>query len=264
MRAIKNQSDITASDIRSALERVYAAPEWYIGFEVGNSTGTNCRRHADAVAVNAYPSKGFEVRGFEIKVSKSDLKTELQNGIKSDEIARFCDYWFLVVPKGLADAFTLPPTWGVIEFTTDGGLRQKVKAQKLERTEPEIGFLCAMLRGRERAVTESASRVSAEREEQIRKNAVWKLRNSEDELKQLRERLAEVKEATGISLDSWTPTRQIIDRLKAADSLDIIARNIRFVEKYAKEMMMDAQEIQAAVETLRPGTTAQGMGGETE
>ena len=103
---------VTAADIRQALTNTYTSPEWYLGFEVGNSTGANCSRHADAVAINAYPSKGFEVRGFEIKVSKQDLKSELENGLKSDEIARFCDYWFLVVPKGLTDGFTLPPTWG--------------------------------------------------------------------------------------------------------------------------------------------------------
>jgi hypothetical protein len=240
---------ITADNIRRALEGTYTSPEWYIGFEVGNSTGANCRRHADAVAINSYPSKGFEVRGFEIKVSKSDLKHELEIGIKADEIARFCHYWFLVVPKGLADGFTLPPTWGVIELT-DNGLRQKVKAERLPRTEPTIGFLCAMLRGRERVVLESAHKVTAEREEQIRRNTLWSVKNSETELAKLRETLKEIKDATGISLDSWMPTRQIIDRLKAADSLELIARNVRFIERYAKDLQHDAQEIQSAVATI--------------
>lgn len=241
---------ITADDIRRALTGAYAAPEWYIGFEVGNSTGSNCRRHADAVAINSYPSKGFEIRGFEIKVSKSDLKAELENGIKSDEIARFCDYWFLVVPKGLADGFTLPPTWGVIEYC-DGGLRQKVKAERLPRIEPTIGFLCAMLRGRERVVLASAHKLTAEREEQIRQNALWSVKDSARELANLRERLKEVKDATGISLESWTPTQRIIDRLKAADSIELIARNVRFIETRAKVLMEDAQEIQSAVNAIR-------------
>jgi hypothetical protein len=243
---------ISADDIRQALQITYTKPEWYIGFEVGNSTGSNCRRHADAVAINAYPSKGFEVRGFEIKISKSDLKSELETGIKSDEIARFCDYWFLVVPKGLADEFTLPPTWGVIEYTNNG-LRQKIKAEKLERTEPTLGFLCAMLRGRERTVLENASKISAESREQIRRDAIWGVKQSENELIKLREKLLEVKDATGISLDIWTPTETIISRLKAADSLEIIARDIRFMERYAKNMVEDAQQIQVAVNAIMKG-----------
>ena len=66
---------VTAKVIRKALMDTYKEPEWYLGFEVGNSTGADCRRHADAVAINAYPSRGFEVRGFEIKVSRSDLQS---------------------------------------------------------------------------------------------------------------------------------------------------------------------------------------------
>jgi hypothetical protein len=240
---------ITATDIRQALVSAYASPEWYIGFEVGNSTGANCRRHADAVAINSYPSKGFEVRGFEIKVSKSDLKAELTNGIKSDEIARFCDYWFLVVPKGLANEFTLPPTWGVIEYI-DGGLRQKVKAEKLQHSEPTIGFLCAMLRGRERVVLESAHKVTAAREEQIRQNTLWSVKNSEQELNKLREKLAEVKAATGIELSDWRPAQDIIDRLNAARYLDIVAKNLIYLKNCAKELTDDAQKIQSAIDTI--------------
>ncbi len=243
------QVKVTAEDIRQALVSAYEPTEWYIGFEVGNSTGSNCRRHADAVAINAFPSKGFEVRGFEIKVSKSDLKAELDNGLKSDEIARFCDYWFLIVPKGLTDGFTLPPTWGVIEYS-EGALRQKVKAERLPRTEPTIGFLCAMLRGRERVTSALACKLTAEREEQIRRDTLWSVKNSERELAALRKQLAEIKEATGISLENWEPTDQIIGRLKAAKSLDLIASNVRYIERYAQYLVKDAQEIKSAADEI--------------
>lgn len=243
---------ITAEHIRRALEDAYTSPEWYLGFEVGNSTGANCRRHADAVAVNAYPSKGFETRGFEIKVNKQDLATELSNGIKSDQIARFCDYWFLVTPKGLSDGFTLPPTWGVIEYH-DGKLRQKTKAAYLEKISPTAGFLCAMLRGRERAVYETARKITTEREEQIRHETRWKANSAEKDLVRLREKLTEIKNSTGIALDDWTPTQSVIDRLNAVTSLEIITRNIRFIEKSAKGLLEDAQEIMTAASAMRSG-----------
>ena len=253
---------ITSDDIKKALGVQYASPEWYIGFEVGNSTGSSCRRHADAVAINAYPSKGFEVRGFEIKVSKQDLKAELENGIKSDEIARFCDYWFLVVPKGLTDEFTLPPTWGVIEYV-DGKLRQKKRAEKLDKAAPTTGFLCAMLRGRERLANDAAAKVTAEREAQIRQSALWGVKNAEQELSKLREKLNEVKTATGISLDNWTPTREIIDRMNAATALNLIARNVRFLQNEAKCLMQDAQKIQSAVDMIHADNFKEEKGGAT-
>ncbi len=104
---------ITAKDIRKALMATYREPEWYLGFEVGNGTGADCRRHADAVAINAYPSRGYEVRGFEIKVSRADLQSELDNGIKAEMVAQHCNYWYLVVPKGLTENMMIPalPIW---------------------------------------------------------------------------------------------------------------------------------------------------------
>ena len=72
-----------------------------IGVEVPNATGGLSKRRADAVAMNLFPSKNYEIRGFEIKISKSDLKRDLDNGSKSNEVAKYCDYWFLVTPRDL-------------------------------------------------------------------------------------------------------------------------------------------------------------------
>ena len=243
---------VTAEMIRAALENTYCSPEWYLGFEVGNSTGANCRRHADAVAINAYPSKGFETRGFEIKVSKQDLTAELKNGLKSDEIARFCDYWFLVVPKGLSDEFTLPPTWGVIEYH-EGKLRQKRKAKKLESQEPTAGFLCAMLRGRERLTASAANKITAEREDQIRRDAVWRAGNAEKNLKNLYEKLDEIKSKTGIELNNWTPTQTIIDRLNAAKSLNTITHYVQSIKGASEELIKYSKKIESAVNAIHSG-----------
>lgn len=240
---------VTAEMIRNALEAQYEPPEWYLGFEVGNSTGANCRRHADAVAVNAFPSKGFETRGFEIKVSKNDLASELKNGEKSDEIARFCDYWFLVTPKGLSSEFTLPPTWGVIEFS-NGKLNQKCRATKLDKQPITMGFLCAVLRGRERLVASKAGKITAAREERIRTDAQWEARSAVNQLKQLRDKLALVRDQTGISLDDWHPTESMIRKLKAAEQLEIIARNVMSMERIAKDLTADIGEIQKAVSEI--------------
>jgi len=249
------ETKVTAEDIRNALEQSYASPEWYIGFEVGNSTGFNCRRHADAVAINSYPSKGFETRGFEIKVSKSDLKSELENGIKSDEIARFCDYWFLVTPKGLTSSFVLPPTWGVIEYE-NGSLRQKHKAEKLDKLAPTQGFLAAMLRGRERLLEGRAIKISKEKEAQIIENASYSIKYDLERYKKLQEKIKQIAEATGITLNEWEPTRDIIDKLKAAKSLRLVTSNIKSIQSMAEALLRDAQEVQTAANSILSKETA--------
>lgn len=240
---------ITADDLRNALQAQYTQPEWYLGFEVGNSTGSNCRRHADAIAVNAYPSKGFEIRGFEIKVSKSDLKSELENGLKSDEVARFCDYWFLLVPKGLTDTFTLPPTWGIIEYS-DGSLRQKKCAERLDKQPPTPGFMCAMLRGRERAFNIEVSIRASEIAEQRKSGAEYEAKRYKEELAELMETIKEVKEKTGIDLSRWNPGPDIIARLNSAQNLNIVAKEVGHIQRETERLLKTAQSIHMAAQAM--------------
>ena len=53
------EEKVTADMIRKALQDRYQEDEWYLGFEVGDSCGMRLSRHANAVAINAYPSRGF-------------------------------------------------------------------------------------------------------------------------------------------------------------------------------------------------------------
>lgn len=240
---------ITSTDIINALQAQYTTPEWYLGTEVGNSTGSDCRRHADAIAINAYPSKGFEVRGFEVKVSASDLKSELDNGLKSDEIARFCDYWFLVVPKGLTDNFTLPPTWGVIEYF-EGKLKQKVKATKLDKIKPNFGFLCAMLRGRERNFNIEINKRAEEMAKQKQANLNYEATKNKEDLLELQSKLADIKQATGIDLSSWTPSKNIISKLNAAQNIDVITKEVKQIQWQTKRLLESAAEIDKASKAM--------------
>ena len=55
-------------------------------------------RYADAVAMNLFPSRGLALHGFEIKVSKSDFKSEIENPEKSVPVQQYCDHWWIVAP----------------------------------------------------------------------------------------------------------------------------------------------------------------------
>lgn len=95
-------------DIKAAMRARYCAPEWALMFEVGDGTGVNQRRWADAVAMNLWPSRGMEVNGFEIKVSRSDWQRELKNPAKAESVQQYCDRWWIVTAPGIVKDGELP------------------------------------------------------------------------------------------------------------------------------------------------------------
>ena len=135
------------AEVNAALRRFYKSGEYALMFEVGNTTGTSVRRHADAVAVNLWPSRGLAIEGIEVKVSRSDWRTELANPAKSEPVQKFCDYWWIVAPEGIVQEHELPPLWGLRTVSEKTGAIRTVKAApKLDAEPVSKGFLAAMLR----------------------------------------------------------------------------------------------------------------------
>lgn len=138
----------TAKDVVQLLRARYALPEWALVTEVSNTTGGRATRRADAVAMNLWPSRGLEVHGFEIKVRREDWLTELKNPQKADEIARYCDYWWLVVGhRDVCGGGECPASWGMLHVSSDGkSLGVAREPTKLEPVPLDRGFIGSMLR----------------------------------------------------------------------------------------------------------------------
>lgn len=137
---------LTSSDIRLAMSKRWAAPEYAIMWEVSNATGGAAKRYADAVIMSLWPSRGLELHGVEIKISRSDWKREAADPSKAEAIARFCDRWYVHTTPGVVDDLSdLPPAWGLREF--DGRswrtIREAAKNEPEAMTRP---FLAALLR----------------------------------------------------------------------------------------------------------------------
>src|SRR6185503_11234064 len=121
-----------AGRVMAALAKRYAPPSWALLSQLGSGTGWARGRYADAVALGLWPSRGIDLHGFEVKVHRGDWLRELKKPEKADEIAVYCDFWWLVV--GAPDVVDLardpiPTTWGVLEL--DGrGLVQRRKAER--------------------------------------------------------------------------------------------------------------------------------------
>lgn len=135
-----------AAELRELIRKRFPAPEWATLFEVANGTGAGQSRWADAIAMNLWPSRGMAVHGFEIKVSRTDWQKELSQPEKANEIARFCDFWWLVAPEEIVKPGELPLGWG--HLAPDNKGRLKVVANAAERTPEPLTrhFVGALLR----------------------------------------------------------------------------------------------------------------------
>jgi len=122
---------ITTAEIRLALAKRYQRPNHILLREVANRIGffplkdgtTDTHlRYADYMAVamtKAQGKKPLSIIGIEVKVSRSDYRTELKTPEKSI-MKRYCDEWFLCCPKGLIDPKELPDDqWGLIYVADD-------------------------------------------------------------------------------------------------------------------------------------------------
>lgn len=110
------EKPLNSQDMLRLLEKRYPKAQGFVFLsEVGDSTGSSVNRHADAVVMQTWPSRGIALEGFEIKVSRSDLVRELENPRKADGVGKYCSTWWLVLSKtSLMDGLVIPATWGIL------------------------------------------------------------------------------------------------------------------------------------------------------
>lgn len=99
--------------LAAAVADRYSGKGWIVVEEVWDKTGVSGRRRADALAVGTWPSQGFEIHGFEVKISRSDWLKELADRDKQAAVGAYCDQWWVVAPAGVVDPKELPPLWGL-------------------------------------------------------------------------------------------------------------------------------------------------------
>lgn len=139
---------ITAKDILSLLRQKYLdSREWVVASEVQRTTGWSDRRY-DFVALNCFASNNYKVEVVEIKVSKSDLRRELEEPEKHNVMFDDIDYYSLAAPAKIIDMSIIPPKWGVYAVV-DGKLVTKRKPLALHdepRTTLPRAFAASFMR----------------------------------------------------------------------------------------------------------------------
>jgi hypothetical protein len=214
---------LKASDIRVGMRKRWCAPEWAVMWEVGDATGARQRRYADAVMMSLWPSRGLELHGVEIKVTRSDFKREAADPTKAEAIARFCDRWWVHTSPGVVDDLSaLPMTWGLREF--DGKAWKTIReASKLEPEPMTRTFLAALLRRADETMTADARAIARKELEAARAKIPEEIERAIAARTSRREELADkvkkFQEQTGINLDSWYSTDNHVAAFKLANAL---------------------------------------------
>lgn len=193
------------------IRKRHSGDGWIVLDEVGNGTGYNVSRHADAFAMSIWPSRGYEIHGYEIKRSRGDVKKELDDPAKADAVGKFCDYWWLVVSDlSIIDGLVIPATWGILH-PRNQVLRVHVKAPKRDATPVSRAFAAAVTR------RVCASFVPKWQHDELKKNADEKARADLErdrryqkdeatyELEQLRARIKVFEESSGVDISKHPP-----------------------------------------------------------
>ncbi len=187
---------------------------WCVFEELANGTGYRVKGWADAAALGIWPSRGYELHGFEFKASREDLKRELRDPQKADNVGRYCHYWWLCLTKAeLMDGVVVPDVWGVL-VPRNGVLRVVRKAPKIAKPKPfDPAFVAAMIRN----VTKTWVPRSKHQELKETAHQAEVSRAARDdasqrdadvlELTELRKRVADFEAAAGIRIDRYQSGR---------------------------------------------------------
>lgn len=202
----------TEGDIVNALRKHHEGSEWAFLAQVRNQTGYDRNtRTADALAFSLWPSRGIYATGYEVKVSKTDLKKELAEPEKAEEIARFCKCWFIAAPEGLCKPEDLPLTWGLVEVKDGGKLKWTKPATPNEHVmDPTWRFVCAIMRNvADASIPKSAfDAMLAEEKVRLKKqadeNQSWELKQAREGLTKLQRGIEVFEAASGIKIDRYS------------------------------------------------------------
>lgn len=214
---------VTSHDLCVALKLAHPADEYVTLFEVRDALGSPFGSRADALVMSLWPTRGFELTGFEFKVSRGDWLGELRNPGKADRIARYCDRWCVFAAPGVVRKSELPPGWGLWELSATGIRREQLPASREPEPVPRA-FLASLMRARAKFDADDLMAFAAhqrrgwEKEQRLQAGeADPGARRDADRLRDGLRKLDDIRQATGIDLRDFTPARRWIERIRLVD-----------------------------------------------
>lgn len=207
------------------IRKRHAGEGWMVFTELANGTGYKVSRHADAAALGIWPSRGYELHGYEIKTSRGDVQKELNDPSKADAVGKYCDFWWLVIDDlKIIDGLVIPKTWGVL-VPKNQVLRIHRKAPKRSSTPVDRAFVAAMLRN----VTNTwvpkweheafKQRANETAKAELKRQHEWEHDHSATELERLKAKVKVFQDASGVDIDAIWNAGPIGEAVKLLDSI---------------------------------------------
>lgn len=140
---MSNTNDI---DVRPFLLSRYPPAECVLLEEVSNASGAGRNRSADFMVMNLWPSRGLHLTCIELKRSRNDWLRELKDPAKAEDIALYCDHFYLLTTSDtVAMKQEIPAAWGWMAIVKNRLVVLK-EAPKLKPIEMDRSFLACLLR----------------------------------------------------------------------------------------------------------------------
>ncbi|MBQ3342475.1 MAG: hypothetical protein IJG84_11305 [Kiritimatiellae bacterium] len=263
-----SSNDITADDILSLLAEKYSDAQRYIcAAEVSPRTGA-WERRIDLMVMNCFHSEEYKIQGFEIKISKEDLKRELMDPDKHAVFFKEIDYYWIVAPDTVLDKLDIiPPKWGVMKVTrTEDGFKL-VTARKPIALHDEVisdrvisrpfaasilrSFINHSLGGKARAQEREELRKSirAEVEQQLAKGAHVVPDWEYDSLV----RAKRMCEALGLSV--WYSGCHEYD-IKVFREAKAVVENLSYLDRYLNDSASSIRRIRGVIKSIKDGSAS--------
>jgi len=259
---LEDRKPVTAEDLRALLRRKFPVDQFAMLYEVRDAAGFHANRSADVVMVGLWPSRGNQIEGMELKVTRHDWQRELSRPEKAEAFVKFCDRWWIVAANDdIVQDHELPMTWGLM-VAGNRGLSVVTPAPRLKPKPIDRSFLAAMLKRacmtsletpEVRAAVENAATAAREFAEANAKNSAgWEAH----ELERLREHIKKFEEASGVSLEEEWRLGRIGEAVRVVVDGDFerFRRDLHGLKGTARQIVERLTEILPdEVDDARPG-----------
>jgi hypothetical protein len=232
---------MTEFELFQALRPHYPSREYALLPQVANGTGARTFRHCDALALSLWPSRGMHLSGFEMKSYRGDWLRELKNPEKAEEVAQYCNYWWIVASGPFVKAEELPQPWGLMVWDATKGILLKIKAAPFrEAVNPDLPFIAAMLRKAQDVVTPDGALEDARRDalEKGRKEGEARCKYDIEDFAKLKQRVQTFERASGVKLDTWNDAHDIGEAVKMVLN-DTVSRGRDNLRRIAEQIVKD-------------------------
>lgn len=204
---------ISADKLRALLRRKFPADQYAMLYEVRDAAGHGANRSADVVMVGLWPSRGCQIEGMELKISRSDWLRELKKPEKAEAFVPYCDHWWVIASSpDIVKLSELPPTWGLM-VPRGNGMGIIRHAPDLSPKPVDRSLLAAMLK-RATDTTMDSPEIKALIENRVKdaqtgldQRIKWATEGLQRENRELLKGIEEFEAASGVRISSYAGTR---------------------------------------------------------